>query len=224
MRKFGLIGYPIGHSFSPGYFAEKFVKYGIKDAQYEAYNLETLVNLQDFAAKENLSGFNVTIPHKQAIIPLLDRLSIPASEINAVNCVKLENGKWVAYNTDYIGFKMTLASVVKNKDKALIFGSGGSSLAVRYALHILGIDYKIVSRNSNNGIGYGDVTANLIEEHKILINTTPLGMSPNTEFCVDIPYKIISPYHICYDLIYNPEETLFLKKAKMRGAIVKNGM
>ena len=224
MRNYGVIGYPIAHTFSPGYFEKRFVNEGITDATYRAFSIQYLTELGDLIEQNNLNGFNVTIPHKQSIVSYLNELDTPAAEMQAVNCVKVVNGRLIGFNTDYIAFKTTLANIAKHGQKALIFGSGGSSLAVKYALHSLGIEYQVISRNPELGVTYQDVDKAMLTEHKILINTTPLGMYPNLDACVKIPYKALTLEHVCYDLVYNPVETLFLKNAREQGAKIKNGL
>ena len=224
MRKFGLIGFPLTHSFSSNYFAKKFGIEKVFDASYNSYEIDDLDDLHYLVETEKLSGFNVTIPHKQQIVPHLDSLDYPAAQMNAVNCVKVIAGKLFGFNTDYIAFKITIAHYARNGQKALIFGDGGSSVAVKYALRKLGISYKTVSRKSAAELSYTDLNYATIKEFKILINTTPLGMYPKTDACIDIPYNAIGSSHLCYDLVYNPTETLFLKKAKEQGAIIKNGL
>lgn len=224
MRKFGLIGFPLSHSFSPDYFAKKFVAENVVDAVYKAYELDDLNDLHYLVETEKLSGFNVTIPHKQAIIPYLHSINYPAAQMNAVNCVKVNDGKLYGYNTDYIAFKISIAKNVRNGQKALIFGDGGSSVAIRYALRELGINYQTVSRKKAAALQYVNLNEELINEFEILINTTPLGTFPKTDTCVDIPYHAIGTNHFCHDLVYNPVESLFLQKAKKQGAATKNGL
>ncbi len=231
---YGLIGYPLSHSFSWKYFNEKFKRENIKNAEYKNFEIPNINELHE-VIKNNpkLQGFNVTIPYKESIIPLLDHLDDTAKEIGAVNCVKLiynaDKPKLIGYNTDYYGFSVSLKQLVEGKEKtALIFGSGGASKAVKYSLRNLDINYKIVSRQlqnkSENTIKYEDISPKLISETDILINTTPLGMFPNIDNAVDIPYEYIKNKSIAFDLIYNPLKTLFLKKAEENGAIICNGL
>ena len=225
MKKYGVIGFPIKQSFSPQYFANKFEKLGIIDCTYDAYEVESLSDLKKFASKNNLSGFNVTMPHKQAIIPHLDGISEAAVKINAVNTVTVREGKLYGDNTDHYGFTQSICGLMRaGKTKALIFGTGGSSLAVRYALNQMGVSYAMVSRERGADFTYDNLTEEDIRVNTLLINTTPLGMMPNTEACVAIPYQGIGEHHICYDLVYTPEETLFLKKANEEGATIKSGL
>ncbi|WP_423146502.1 shikimate dehydrogenase family protein [Rubrolithibacter danxiaensis] len=243
MRKFGLIGYPLGHSFSKDYFTNKFKREGLTDCEYEAYPLPSLSNFEEFIrSTPGLCGLNVTIPHKIGIMFYLDKVEKAAKAIDAVNCIKIVNHnpaasyfsgelssmkvKLIGYNTDWIAFQESLKPLLtKQHSKALILGTGGASRAVTYALNNLNIDYKLVSRRANRKqISYSDLSRDLIEDYSLIINTTPLGMSPNTAECPDIPYEYITAKHLLYDLIYNPVETEFLKRGKERGAAVKNGM
>jgi shikimate dehydrogenase len=225
MRKFGLIGNPVKQSFSPGYFAQKWKKLGITDAHYEAYQLNDLSNVAALIEEEKLLGFNVTIPFKQSIIPMLSGISEAAKAMNAVNTVTVTDSGWIGDNTDYIGFRTSIKRHLHpHFNYALIFGTGGSANAVRYALKQLGILHSSVSRGPLADYSYSNLTADDIKEHNILINTTPLGGIFNLDACVDIPYSAISKKHICFDLVYTPEETLFLKNAKEQGAKTLNGL
>ena len=224
MRNFGVIGSPIEHTFSPAYFLEKFKYLQVSDTSYKAYRLQNIETIHDLVNRHNLLGFNVTIPHKESIIGYLDKLDSTAAEIGAVNVVKVIGNQLVGFNTDYIGFKESLSKVLPSRNiQALIFGSGGSSRAVKYALKLMGIPYEIVSRNADNGITYDSIDESTITSHNLLINTTPLGMKGSIELAVDIPYKAVSNQHFCFDLIYNPEQTEFLKRCQDMGAEVQNG-
>ncbi len=233
MKKFGLVGFPLSHSFSKKYFAEKFQKENIIDAVYDNYEIEDVsLSLKDeiVAQKGELKGLNVTIPHKQNVIPLLDELDDAAADIGAVNVIKiLPDGKLKGYNSDYYGFKKSLEKFVGSSNlqnlKALILGTGGASKAVRKALEDLGIEYQYVSRNSSEGvISYDDIKEEVIKEHQLIINTTPLGMYPKVENCPALPYDNIGEGHYLYDLVYNPEETLFMKKGRDNGAKAIHGL
>jgi shikimate dehydrogenase len=228
MKKLGLIGYPLSHSFSKKYFEEKFLKENITGYSYDTFPLENISEFNELLKKEkDLSGLSVTIPHKETIIPFLDELDETAEEIGAVNCIKFTGGKLVGYNTDAFGFKQSLRPFLDtNHTKALIFGTGGASKAVAYVLRNLGITFWFVSRTKNNfgnTLMYEELTENVISTCKLLINCTPVGMSPNDNKFISLPYSVITPQHLAYDLIYNPAETLFLKKAKEHGALVSNG-
>ncbi|MDZ4844923.1 MAG: shikimate dehydrogenase [Chitinophagales bacterium] len=227
MRKFGLIGNPLGHSFSKKYFTEKFATEFINETVYENFELPKIDLLRNVVAENpDLRGLNVTIPYKEAVIRYLDELSDDALEIGAVNTIKISSGKLKGFNTDYIGFTRSLIPLLKpSHKKALILGTGGSSLAVKYALEKLGIEYLIVSRNpfEENEIGYDAVNESLLNEHTLLINTTPVGMFPDVSNAPEIPYQFLGEQHLLFDLIYNPEETIFLKSGKEKGATTKNG-
>lgn len=222
---YGLIGYPLLHSFSPGYFKEKFAKAEI-DAVYRLFPLANIKKLPQLLAKyPSLSGLNVTIPYKEQVIPFLDDIDNAAKAIGAVNCIKISNGKLKGYNTDVIGFEHSLVPLLQPQHtKALVLGTGGAAKAVAYVLGKLNINYQLVSSSDKTGtIAYRDISTDTIEEHKLIINTTPLGMHPNTDACPDIPYSALGETHLLYDLIYNPEETTFLKKGNAQGATTKNG-
>jgi shikimate dehydrogenase len=225
MRTFGLIGFPLSHSFSVRYFEEKFSKENIRDAQYLNFPIESIEDFPALIKEQNLSGLNVTIPYKQQVIEYLDELDSIAEEIGAVNLIKFENGKRKGYNTDVHGFRESLKNLIgKQKPKALIIGTGGSSKAVSYALKELGIKFNFVSRRKTSEVfTFSDLNQEIISEHLLIINTTPLGMFPNESDCAPIPYPFISPAHFLFDLVYNPAETLFLKNGKAQGASVKNG-
>jgi len=228
MRKFGLIGYPLGHSFSKKYFSEKFASELLNDVAYENYELPEVALLKNIIAENpGLRGLNITIPYKESVLRYLDELNNDASEIGAVNTVKISSGKLKGFNTDYIGFMRSLIPVLQpSHKKALVLGTGGSSLAVKYALEKLGIGFLLVSRNpfEENEIGYDAINEALLNTHTLLINTTPVGMFPNVSEAPEIPYHLLDQRHLLFDLIYNPEETLFLKMGKERGAVVKNGL
>lgn len=227
MHKFGLIGYPLTHSFSKSYFNSKFEREGKFDFKYENCEIQQKDELKVILQDTSFSGFNVTIPWKQEVIPYLDEISFEALEIGAVNVVHRNTAnKLKGFNTDIIGFRETLIPLLKPyHTSALILGSGGASKAVSFVLKMLKIEFQIVSRNPTeiNEIGYTDLIPNLIRDNFIIVNTTPVGMYPNENNFPDIPYGSIGEYHLLYDLIYNPGETLFLKKGKSRGAATKNG-
>ena len=227
-HQFGLVGKNISYSFSKGYFGEKFEKLNLKDYSYDNLDIQNIEDCPEFL-KQNptISGLNVTIPYKEAIIPYLDKLSKRATEIGAVNTIKItKSGKLKGFNTDYIGFQKSIEPLLNvNHKKALILGTGGASKAVAYALKQLEIPYLFVSRNDiGDAIGYNQINEKTVEEFQIIINCTPVGTFPNTNSCPEIPYEYFTTNHLAFDLIYNPAETLFLKKAKEKGAIVKNGL
>ena len=222
MRHYGIIGYPLHHSFSAKYFSEKFKREGI-EAEYSLYP----IGMEDLRLKiedlfHRLDGMNVTMPYKQTIIPYLDRLDETAEAVGAVNVVH----KRVGYNTDCIGFMESIKPLLRDFDrKALVLGTGGASKAVCYGLKQLGIAPTLVSRTPKDGmIGYSDLTEGLMAEHTIIVNCTPLGMVPDTESYPPIPYELISAQHLLFDCIYNPEETVFLRKGRAQGAKTQNGI
>lgn len=230
MRLFGLIGYPLTHSFSKNYFTEKFAKEGIADAKYELFEIREALQIKDILSENpGLCGLNVTIPHKEAVIPLMDELDEPVKEIRAVNVIKVLPGKKLkGYNSDYHGFKQSLLKLLPDNFsdiRALVLGTGGASKAVMAALKDLDIEFTLISRTGNSEIlSYSDLSGALIKNHRLIINTTPLGMYPQTETFPEIPYEVVGTDHFLFDLVYNPEETAFLKKGKARGARVKNGL
>jgi shikimate dehydrogenase len=231
LRTFGLIGYPLSHSFSKRYFTEKFEEEGIYDCNYELFPLAEVDHvLPLISEKESLCGLNVTIPYKVSVLSFLDEVDEAAAQIGAVNCISIgrKDNKTVlkGYNTDAYGFGESLKPLLKeHHQKALLFGDGGATKAIKYVLTELGIPFSVVVRRPSPGaILYTEVTKDMLDAHTILINTTPLGMSPNIGDCPAIPYQFLSEKHLAYDLVYNPEETLFLKNAAAQGAVVKNGM
>lgn len=223
---YGIIGYPLGHSFSPAYFADKFQQEGI-DAQYMPYPLPDIAELPQLL-RENptLRGLNVTIPHKQAVMPYLDQLDETAHAIGAVNCIDIRDRRTKGYNTDAAGFELSLLPLLSaDHTHALILGTGGASLAVAYVLAKLGIAFSYVSRMQQQGrYTYDALTPELVQRHKLIINTTPLGMHPDISAMPALPYEAIGEAHLLYDLIYNPEETAFLKAGARQGAVTKNGL
>ncbi|MDR3714722.1 MAG: shikimate dehydrogenase [Puia sp.] len=227
MRKFGLIGFPLSHSFSKRFFAEKFEAEGITDCLYELYPLENISELPAMLLDKNLCGLNVTIPYKERVIPFLDFKNEIVARINACNCIRIRDGRLYGYNTDAIGFQRSLVKKLgPGHDRALILGTGGASKAVEYVLGQLGISYRYVSRTPRTGFAdlrYEEVSEELLLTHTLVINTTPLGMYPRTEECPPLPYQVLSPKHYLYDLVYNPARTLFLQKGEEHGATVENG-
>ncbi|MBO5807512.1 MAG: shikimate dehydrogenase [Bacteroidaceae bacterium] len=231
MKKYGIIGYPLAQSASPAFFNGKFAAEGI-DAEYIPFEISGIEELPGILqANPELCGFNVTIPYKQQVKKYLDAISDEAAGIDAVNVVKVtrkENGQPVlkGYNSDVTGFTRSLHPLVEGKhSKALILGTGGVSKAVAYSLQKLGIEYMFVSRKAGNGAAaYSDITQECMESHTLIINCTPLGMTGHgVDQCPDIPYEFIGKGHLLYDVVYNPEETLFLKKGMERGAQTKSG-
>ena len=232
MQKYGLIGYPLKHSFSIGYFNEKFEAENI-DAQYVNFEIPDIRDFMEVIEENpNLCGLNVTIPYKEQVIPYLDELDKDTAKIGAVNVIKiirLPKGKvkLVGYNSDIIGFTQSIEPLLQpHHTKALILGTGGASKAVFHGLDNLGIKATFVSRTkkSDDILTYRELTPEIMQEHTVIVNTTPLGMYPKVDFCPDIPYEQLTPNHLLYDLLYNPNETLFMKKGKEKGAVVKNGL
>jgi shikimate dehydrogenase len=227
MKTYGLIGFPLSHSFSKGFFADKFVKEGIADCNYESFPLPAITDLPGLISNTaGLSGLNVTIPYKETVIPYLDELDAAAMQIGAVNCIRFTpDGRKVGYNTDVIGFRRSLEPLLKDyHTRALVLGTGGAAKAVQYVLDSLQIPYQLVSRKPNPGtISYYSIDDMVIATHTLIINTTPLGMYPNVNDAPELPYELLSSQHLLYDLVYNPEVTTFLKRGAIRGATTKNG-
>jgi shikimate dehydrogenase len=229
-KVFGLIGAAVSHSFSKSYFDEKFFREGLRDYRYELFPLKTITEIEPLLKDtKGLSGLNVTIPYKEQILKYLDEVDGFAKKIGAVNVIKVKDGKLKGYNTDSDAFFETIEKWLpkEKKFKALILGTGGSSKAVQEALKKLKVPYQLVSREAKKGdLVYKDLEKKpkLITESLLIINTTPLGMSPNTETMPPLDYEHIGPDHYVYDLIYNPARTMFLQKAEMRNATIKNGL
>ncbi len=232
MQLYGLLGFPLGHSFSAKYFAEKFEREGI-DAEYHNFEYADVSAAFSFLMKQpQLVGFNVTIPHKQNVIPYLNRLTPEAEAIGAVNvvCVKRNDQgemELVGCNSDVIGFTQSIRPLLSHTlhTHALVLGTGGASKAVMYGLKSIGITPIFVSRTSAEGrLTYADLTPEIMAKYKVIVNCSPVGMYPHVDQCPAIPYQFLSPEHVLYDLVYNPLETLFMKKGKEQGAIVKNGL
>ena len=225
-RKFGLIGFPLTHSFSARYFSDKFSREGIADCVYENYPIESIEELPSLIKQENLSGINVTIPYKESVIEYLDEIDSAAEAIGAVNCIKISDGKLTGYNTDVYGFRESLKKFIGDaKPKALILGTGGSSKAVAFALGQMNIPYQFVSRRKKaEWFTYNELTADIIPEHQLIINTTPIGMFPKSEAKPELPNEHLTADHYLFDLIYNPEETQFLSQGKLHGSHTKNGL
>ncbi|WP_293914118.1 MULTISPECIES: shikimate dehydrogenase family protein [unclassified Sphingobacterium] len=230
MKKLGLIGFPLGHSFSKKYYLEKFEKEHIRGIDYNLYPLEDIHQFPDlYQETDGLYGVNVTIPYKQTIIPFLDELSPEAQQMNAVNCIQIkkkdEGYHLKGFNTDAFGFEESLKPLLKpHHNKALILGNGGAAQAVVFSLQKLGITYTFVSRTkTDTNLTYSDLNDTIIKENTLIINCSPLGTYPNVDTCPDIPYESISEEHLLYDLVYNPEVTLFLKMGLEKGAAIKNG-
>ncbi len=227
-KRFGLLGRNINYSFSRGYFTDKFKNEKLENCSYENFDIpEITAFAQIIANNTNIKGMNVTIPYKEVVIPYLDKLSKKAAKIGAVNTIKFtKKGKLKGYNTDYYGFMKSLSPLLQPHHKrALILGTGGASKGVAFVLEELGIEYTFVSREAKpKAIEYSQINADTFNKYQIIINSTPIGTSPNIEACPAIPYEYFTKQHIAYDLIYNPAETQFLKNAKEQGAKIKNGL
>ena len=229
MKQYGLIGYPLGHSFSKAYFANKFAQQGIVDCVYDTFELEHIQAILPLLKKyPNLQGLNVTIPYKQQVLQYVHLLSPAVESIGAANVIKISNGKLTAFNTDCIGFKQTFCSKLQpHHTAALVLGSGGASKAVQYVLQQLGIQYTVVSRNTDSNkqaLQYQQLTQSILLQHTVIINCTPVGMHPNSHACVPIPYQYLTPLHYLYDLIYTPAKTLFLQNGEQQGCTILNGL
>lgn len=233
MKKYGLVGFPLGHSFSAGYFAERFAASGLRDeCRYENFPVERIENLREVLPAD-IRGFNITIPHKRHILPLLAEIDPEAEAVGAVNCVRvLPDGAFRGYNTDVYGFEMSLRAMLRtfrgelSSLRALVLGTGGAAQAVHYVLKKLGIAYLEVSRTASGAtrLSYEQLTSEIVAAHRLIVNTTPLGMAPNTAARPELPYEAIGTGHYLYDLIYNPAETAFLREGRQRGAWVKSGL
>ena len=222
MRHFGIIGFPLIHSFSAKYFNEKFKREQI-DAEYSLYPIqEESLKSKVESLLDTLDGMNVTMPYKQAIIPYLERLDETAKAVGAVNVIH----KRVGYNTDCLGFIDSIRPLLRESDKkALVLGTGGASKAVCYGLRTLGVIPTLVSRTPKEGmLGYEDLTAEVMEEYTVIVNCTPLGMAPEEDTYPPLPYEMITARHLLFDCVYNPEVTLFLQKGRAQGAVIRNGM
>jgi len=229
LRTYGLIGKSLGHSFSKTYFEQKFNLLDILDCEYQNFEMPTVNGLLALVqTKPDLAGLNVTIPYKESILPLLDELSADARTIGAVNCIEIQRElaqvKLVGHNSDWFGFLQSLKPLIDLSihNKALILGTGGASKAIAYALDQIAIPYQFVSRTAGD-INYQDLSEKTILENNLIINTTPLGTYPETLCFADIPYQAIQGHHIAFDLVYNPEKSMFLSKCEEQGATIKNG-
>lgn len=229
---YGLIGFPLGHSFSQTFFNSKFEAEGVK-ARYVNFELPDIGDLMEVLAENpNLEGLNITIPYKQQVMAYLDDVDPVAQRVGAVNVIQITRGKadndlhLVGFNSDIVGFRNSISPLLKAVHKrALVLGSGGASKAVCCALEDLGVKPQLVSRTAREGvITYADLTPEIMESHKVIVNTTPLGMYPHVDECPDIPYDLLDAECLCYDLLYNPDITLFMKKSAEHGAVTKNGL
>ncbi|MBL0057498.1 MAG: shikimate dehydrogenase [Chitinophagaceae bacterium] len=228
MVRYGIIGNPLTHSFSQRYFTEKFMQEGLHDRLYEQFPLSSIDELPGLIdTRPDLAGLNVTIPFKRSVLDLLDDTSAIPDGLKACNCIRIsEDRKLSGYNTDVIGFERSLIpNLREGHHKALVLGTGGASAAVRFVLQKNNIGHRVVSRDPKNreDLSYRDLNRDILEEYRLIINTTPLGTYPELDACPDLPYEFLDQGHFLYDLVYNPEKTLFLAKGEERGAFIKNG-
>jgi shikimate dehydrogenase len=225
-KRFGLVGRNISYSFSAGYFQKKFEKAGLKNYTYTNFDIEDISQLPEILEKtKRLKGLNVTIPYKEAVIPLLDKVSKTAAIIGAANTIVISKNGTKGYNTDHYGFRKALTPLLEpHHKKALILGTGGASKAIAYALRKLKIEYDFVSRTATDVVyASEDLDSEVFEDYQIIINTTPLGTFPNMTECPPIDYNLFTPEHLAFDLVYNPEVTEFMKRAAENGAVTSNG-
>lgn len=226
MRLYGLIGYPLSHSFSEKYFAQKFEREGITGCRYQSFPLKDIDDLEILLrGNPQLCGLNVTIPYKKQVLKFLHESRLPDG-LQACNCIKIKEGRLTGYNTDWTAFRDSLLSVLKtHHTRALVLGTGGAAEAIVFALKQMNIRVSIVSRHltKDSTYTYNELTKEIIQQHGLIINTTPLGLYPDINSYPQIPYDHINSSHILYDLVYNPEKTLFLQKGKKQGATIKNG-
>jgi len=226
MRLFGLIGYPLSHSFSKKYFSAKFEREALIDCRYETFSIPSISDLTKILSDNSeLCGLNVTVPYKQEVLSFLTEKTPLVNKIGACNCIKIKNGRLTGYNTDAPAFEHSLKEKLQSHHtKALILGTGGAAKAVEYCLRLLKIAYKYVSRKpSARNYSYEQLTDDMMQEYTLIINATPLGMYPNVIEAPQIPYHALGQRHYLYDLLYNPEKTLFLQKGEDQGASIKNG-
>lgn len=226
MRLYGLIGYPLSHSFSKKYFTEKFEREGLNDCRYELFPLPSIDALPQLLKQHpELCGLNVTIPYKEQVLSYLHAENELVQAIRACNCIDIRNGKLKGYNTDVLGFERSLLEQWQpHHKKALILGTGGVSKAVQYIVQKMGLAYRYVSRKPGvHNFSYEQLTPAIMQEYTLIVNTTPLGMYPNITEAPPIPYEALTPKHYLFDMVYNPEKTLFLKMGAERGAVIKNG-
>lgn len=224
--QYGIIGYPLSHSFSPGFFNDKFQREGT-EAEYLSFPISDISELTALLHQHpQLRGLNVTIPYKQQVIPLLSEVTPQAAAVGAVNCIAIRDGRTIGHNTDVVGFRRSLGPVLQPwHDRALILGTGGAARAVEWVFREMGIRYTLVSRDAGPGrLTYADLTPQIIQTCKLVANTTPLGMYPDVDSHPPIPYEGFTTQHLAYDLVYNPAETRFLQQAAAHGAITRNGL
>jgi shikimate dehydrogenase len=226
VRLYGLIGYPLSHSFSESYFTEKFAREGLTGCRYKLFPLTHIAQVADLLKTPGLKGLNITIPYKQGVLDFIDDKSHLPKDLDACNCIKIKDGKVIGFNTDVTGFRLSFMPLVQSHHRhALILGNGGAAQAVKYVLQQNNIAYKIVSRSLHAGsdLTYDELTPVLLGTYTVIINTTPLGMYPAVGSCPVLPYKALTHQHYLFDLTYNPAKTLFLQKGEAAGAIIANG-
>ncbi len=226
MRTYGLIGYPLTHSFSQQYFTKKFIDLGINDAEYFTFSIPTINDLSEIIESHSkLCGFNITIPYKKQVLTFLNSADDTVRQLGACNCVYIKEGKLLGYNTDVIGFEKSLKPFLQeHHQKALILGTGGAAAAVAFVLQKLNIDFQFVSREpSINQLSYDQLNHQVVKDHTLIVNTSPVGQFPNTNDTPELPYESLGEQHHLFDLIYNPAETTFLQKGKLQGATIQNG-
>ena len=226
MNLYGLIGYPLGHSFSKKYFTEKFQREGLRDCSFEAFPISSIDQFPQLLKDHpSLKGLSVTIPYKEQVLQFIDELSDEVKFIGATNSIKISNGRLTAYNTDIAGFQQSFQKNLRPVNtKALILGTGGASKAIQYVLKKMNIDFLIVSRSAKEDqISYEMIDKKIMTDHNIIINCSPVGTTPNENACPDIPYNLITPDYYLFDLVYNPLKTLFLQKGEAKGAAIQNG-
>ena len=228
MNLYGLIGYPLGHSFSKQYFTEKFEKEGLTDCYFEAFPISSIDQFPELLKKNNdLKGLSVTIPYKEKVLDFVTEFSDEVKFIGATNCIKISGDNLKAFNTDIIGFENSFCNLLQpHHKKALILGTGGASKAVQFVLRKLGIEFSVVTRNENSKVGYinyNKIDEQIMREYQIIINCSPVGMSPAENVCPAIPYQFINSSHYLYDLVYKPAKTLFLQRGEQKGALIQNG-
>lgn len=227
MKLYGLIGYPLGHSFSKQYFTEKFEKEGLKDCRFEAFPIESILEFPGLLRTNPLlRGLSVTIPYKEQVLPYVDHYSDAVKAIGATNSISIKNGRLTAYNTDIVGFEKSFVPLLQPQHRAaLVLGTGGASKAVQYVLRKLGVDFLVVTRNKTqpNQISYNEIDGAVMTTYTVIINCSPVGMYPAVDAAPELPYSLVTPQHYLYDLVYKPAETLFLQHGKASGATIKNG-
>ena len=222
MKTYGLIGENLSHSFSQKYFQQKFFKEEVKNYQYLNFELNDISTLRKLVQKNDIKGLNITIPYKEKVIPFLDEITKQADKIGAVNTIQIKEDKLIGHNTDILGFEQSILPIIDGRKNAIILGNGGASKTIQFVLIKNGINFKVFSRNLK--LEFSDITEEVIQKNEIIINATPLGMHPNSNTFVNLPYNAINTKHLLYDLVYNPEESQFLKKGRRMGAQIKNGI